>query len=349
LKKLLFLFLTVCFTAINSAQAEQWIYIKERPNISDSAAILFDLDSIEFNDSDNSITFNIKKDDATTAYIHKIKYSYKSKQFAVLESTKYLSWVSPENKVHTEVFKNPEYKSSQENSLSEQIEMFISDKKNLINMKDYISVNQKELSKKLSSSLKEIDEANILFWIDGEGNIYSYEYLFGNVNYFPTSNTIKYGDNLLNYSIVIQCYPNAKKTTDKKMPSIDVYKKGLNPTTKKASYSSNGQIISSVFIQDAMTPNMPAMARMVYQAQMPNRPDSSYGKLSNKDFYDKFMATMISDQYTDKQKKMAVQLFAIQSLNYNEKLNTQLKEVKELKTYSKSYKKGVIGIVMNLK
>lgn len=91
------------------------------------------------------------------------------------------------------------------------------------------------------------------------------------------------------------------------------------------------------------------MAKTVYQSQMPMNPDSAYGVLPNKEFYNKFMSTMTDPSIADQQKKMAMQLFAIQSLNYNEQLNLKLKEISQLNKFSDNYTNGLIGIVINLK
>ena len=345
LKKLI-LFIALIFISISSAQAEQWIYIKTIHNISDTAAIMLDLDSIQFDESDNSVTFNIKKDEQHYVYIHKMKYLYKTKQFATIESTKYLSWIAPENKIATQTFENPTYQLSRPNSLSDRIETIISNKKNIDYIKNYADDNKKLLEKKLAKSLKNIDEANILFWIDGTGKLYSYEYMFGNYDDSLTANILNKNDDKISYSIIIQCYP---KTEKGKSSAIDIYKKTYNPTTKKTSFSSKGEIISPIFIQRAMIPNMPSIAKIAYEAQMQNPPASSYGTLSNKDFFETFISTMNRQDLQDRQKMMAIQLFGIQSLNYNEELNKQLKEIKGLKKFSDSYTKGVVGILINLK
>ena len=343
--KKIFLFISIFMLTINFAQAEQWIYLRTSPN--SSLGVMFDLDSIKFDENDNSITFNILKDDETLVFIHKMKYLYDNKQFAVLESTKYNSWVAPENKVLTQTFDNPKFQPSEAGTNSERLEMLITDKNMFEYFKNYANNNRQMLVKELEEQLVGIDDAKILFWIDGQGNIKSYQYLFGNQNDTKSVKLINKGNDRYNYSIDIECFPNTERG---KMPSIHIHKKQLNSITKNSLYSYSSSTISSMFISRSMLPsNMPSMARTVYQSQRPMNPDSAYGVLPNKEFYNKFMSTMTDPSIADQQKKMAMQLFAIQSLNYNEQLNLKLKEISQLNKFSDNYTNGLIGIVINLK
>lgn len=323
---------------INSVNAEQWIYI-------DRNFLMLDLDSLEYNVTDDSVSFLIKQDDRHNVYIHKAKYLYKDKQFALIESSKYHPWVAPENKTFTKTYTDSEFKSSQPKTRSELIEMIISNKKNIDYLKKYAETNKTKLQKKLAKQLKEVDEAKILFWINGNGIIDSYEFLFGDYSDSP-ANIIAMDNNLIYYTLGIMYYPEAK---NRNTPTLGFYKKTLNISDKKTLFEFSGAELTSAFIIRSQIPNMPSIARSVYEASMPGIPDSSFGKLSNKDFYNTFVNTMTNNSLTNKQKYNAITIYGIQNSNYNENLNKELKKIKQLKLFSKNYTRGKVGIVLNLK
>lgn len=328
-------------------QAEQWLYIKKDKDIRNEYNIQLDLDSIDYNKNENSVTFNIKKDEDKNVYIYTLKYLYKDKKLGVLESTKYVAWCSPENKKITKVFDNPEYKIPEKNTLSETLELLIKNKNNLTKLKSYINNNTNILENKLSKELKNIDDVTIRFWINGSGKIYEYDYMFGNYNEVLDKNIITKDNQKYNYVVYITNYPKNIDEKWKKYIHIDVKNFNISDESVRCSYGSS--LLNSSFVQNAMIPNMPSIARTVYQAQMSKYPHKGYGIQDNKTFFDNLLKIVSSTNISDSQKKIAIHILALKNLNYDNEFNEKLRTINSLEAISGSLNKGVIGVVLTLK
>ena len=178
LKRIFYILLSSILT-INIANAEQWLYIY------DGKCAQLDIDSIQL-DGDN-LYFDLKDEYHTNngIFVHKMVYNYAKDQFAVLETTKYAGWRDTENIVAIQKFDTPEYKSITKGSILENIKSILDSKENISYLKKYVSTQELKFNKKVKNTKGKESNTNVLFWIDGDGNIISYDFLYGN---FPILN-----------------------------------------------------------------------------------------------------------------------------------------------------------------
>ena len=333
LKRLFYILLTSILT-INIVNAEQWLYIYGK----NSAQL--DIDSLRL-DGDN-LYFNLKDEYYTNngIYVHKMVYDYATDKFAVLESTKYAAWRDTNNIVSVQKFDNPEYKTIAKDSLLENIKSILGSKENIRYLKGYISTQEIKFNKKVKNLKGKEPNTSVLFWIDGDGNIISYDFLYGN---FPNSSNnqaiTESNTCLLKYLIEI---------TSGKTRGIIIQKCSFDTVNKNGFCSAGSETIAPHLFMGSRVRG--SYARTAYDATLASGyTPEKLGTVSNTEFYNKYIDLITNRQVSDRDKKIQIQILAQQLVNNNKELFSKIDKIKKFDKLSDKYQKGHIGIILRIR
>ena len=330
LKKILYILITIFFIT-NSVNAEQWLYIRT-PKY---AYAQIDTDSILLDG--NTVFFTLKKDDYTNngIFVHKMAYNYKTDKIAVIETTKYAGWRESENIVDSQKFDNPEYKPVVKGTISDSIKTLLGSKKNITHLKKYIQTQEIKFNSKLGGINNKNSNTDMLIWLDGDGKVQSYEFIFGNYPNTLNNEVISEENYLTKYFFRIE-NGNPHQFHYQKC-SIDLENKSGNCTMN--SDVTNPALFIRPYIVKGLYP------KSAYYSYLPE----NLGTIRSTDFYSKCYNILTDKNLSEFEKNLQIHVFAQELVNYNKEFYTKLddKDIK-LDKISPTYQ-GRIGFVVRIK